>query len=295
MPGGGGDSAASLFEVHHNLTRPLPGLPGAICKVDGASRRRRCVRPCRRPTPTGACSGPTTGPAVELLVGGSGQPEHPRRRLGRVRVAERRRHRRPPEPRRLPPDEPEPSDPPSGDGPGGDDKGGAATRRRRWSLGSGRLRSRPPTRLHPVGLRRPPTPRSPRRATRGPARQEERRQGRQAGRPGRRPRTPSRPRRRSPPSETAEAAPTAEPPDAGRTRAARLGRPGRDRRAVRRGRGGRPGPQEGLAPDDPSARLPRDLHPVAWWVWALGLATGGVAHDQPAAAAAAHRASRAWS
>ena len=22
-----------------------------------------------------------------------------------------------------------------------------------------------------------------------------------------------------------------------------------------------------------SARLPRDLHPVAWWVWALGLAT----------------------
>ena len=21
------------------------------------------------------------------------------------------------------------------------------------------------------------------------------------------------------------------------------------------------------------ARLPRDLHPVAWWVWALGLAT----------------------
>ena len=22
-----------------------------------------------------------------------------------------------------------------------------------------------------------------------------------------------------------------------------------------------------------AARLPRDLHPVAWWVWALGLAT----------------------
>ena len=22
-----------------------------------------------------------------------------------------------------------------------------------------------------------------------------------------------------------------------------------------------------------TARLPRDLHPVAWWVWALGLAT----------------------
>ncbi len=23
----------------------------------------------------------------------------------------------------------------------------------------------------------------------------------------------------------------------------------------------------------PAVRLPRDLHPVAWWVWALGLAT----------------------
>lgn len=34
-----------------------------------------------------------------------------------------------------------------------------------------------------------------------------------------------------------------------------------------------PAVPSGLAPDDGGRRLPRTLHPVAWWVWALSLAT----------------------
>ena len=30
-----------------------------------------------------------------------------------------------------------------------------------------------------------------------------------------------------------------------------------------------------------SSRLPRDLHPVAWWVWALGLATAASLTTNP--------------
>ena len=30
-----------------------------------------------------------------------------------------------------------------------------------------------------------------------------------------------------------------------------------------------------------SARLPRDLHPVAWWVWALGLAAAASLTTNP--------------
>ena len=31
----------------------------------------------------------------------------------------------------------------------------------------------------------------------------------------------------------------------------------------------------------PTARLPRDLHPVAWWLWALGLAGAASATTNP--------------
>ncbi|MFE2144347.1 energy-coupling factor transporter transmembrane component T [Streptomyces sp. NPDC059456] len=34
-----------------------------------------------------------------------------------------------------------------------------------------------------------------------------------------------------------------------------------------------PGPVSGSAPDQGGRRLPRTLHPVAWWIWALALAT----------------------
>ena len=30
-----------------------------------------------------------------------------------------------------------------------------------------------------------------------------------------------------------------------------------------------------------NARLPRDLHPVAWWIWALGLATAATFTTNP--------------
>ena len=30
-----------------------------------------------------------------------------------------------------------------------------------------------------------------------------------------------------------------------------------------------------------SARLPRDLHPIAWWVWAIGLAAGASLSTNP--------------
>jgi energy-coupling factor transport system permease protein len=30
-----------------------------------------------------------------------------------------------------------------------------------------------------------------------------------------------------------------------------------------------------------SARLPRDLHPVAWWLWAIGLATAASLTTNP--------------
>ncbi len=42
VTGGGGDTAASLFEVHHNLTR-VQRQPGAVCKVDGAPASAQCV------------------------------------------------------------------------------------------------------------------------------------------------------------------------------------------------------------------------------------------------------------
>ena len=35
LPDGGGDTAAALFEVHHDLTRASQ-FPGAVCRVDGA-------------------------------------------------------------------------------------------------------------------------------------------------------------------------------------------------------------------------------------------------------------------
>lgn len=38
---GGGDSAASLFEVHHDLTRAAR-FPGAVCRVDGAPADAEC-------------------------------------------------------------------------------------------------------------------------------------------------------------------------------------------------------------------------------------------------------------
>ena len=50
----------------------------------------------------------------------------------------------------------------------------------------------------------------------------------------------------------------------------------RDRRAdrtSRRSRGSRPASLLSVRRPVTAARLPRDLHPVAWWVWALGLAT----------------------
>src|SRR4051794_20606348 len=68
-----------------------------------------------------------------------------------------------------------------------------------------------------------------------------------------------------------------------------MGRADGDRGAVRRHRHRPPGPSAeqrrrvmrarvaGLA----TARLPRDLHPVAWWVWALGLATAATFTTNP--------------
>lgn len=41
VPDGGGDSAASLFEVHHDLTRAAR-FPGAVCRVDGAPADAEC-------------------------------------------------------------------------------------------------------------------------------------------------------------------------------------------------------------------------------------------------------------
>ena len=49
------------------------------------------------------------------------------------------------------------------------------------------------------------------------------------------------------------------------------------------------------APPDVS-RLPRDLHPVAWWLWALGLAAGASLTTNPLTLLHAHRGRRAsWS
>jgi hypothetical protein len=42
VPDGGGDSAASLFEVHHDLTR-VTRFPGAVCKVDGRPGSASCT------------------------------------------------------------------------------------------------------------------------------------------------------------------------------------------------------------------------------------------------------------
>ena len=39
---------------------------------------------------------------------------------------------------------------------------------------------------------------------------------------------------------------------------------------------------------DRDARLPRDLHPVAWWLWAIGLATAASLTTNPLRPAAAH-------
>ncbi len=41
VPDGGGDTAASLFEVHHDLTR-ANRFPGAVCRVDGAPADAEC-------------------------------------------------------------------------------------------------------------------------------------------------------------------------------------------------------------------------------------------------------------
>lgn len=41
VPGGGGDEAADLFEVHHDLTRTSQ-FPGVVCRVDGAPAEAEC-------------------------------------------------------------------------------------------------------------------------------------------------------------------------------------------------------------------------------------------------------------
>ena len=61
-----------------------------------------------------------------------------------------------------------------------------------------------------------------------------------------------------------------------RRRPARLDATRAGRRAARRGRRGRRDP----APDMIS-RLPRDLHPIAWWGWALGLAVAASSTTNP--------------
>jgi energy-coupling factor transport system permease protein len=64
-------------------------------------------------------------------------------------------------------------------------------------------------------------------------------------------------------------------------RSARLGRARRDRRAAGRGRCGAGPPPDPAVTTLLGPGLPRDLHPAAWWLWALGLAAAASLTSNP--------------
>ncbi len=207
VPGGGGDSAASLFEVHHNLTR-VSRFPGAICKVDGLPGDAGC----QAMPPADAYWGlfwsddgsgwSYSSEGVDSLNipdggsvafawqngGGTDAPGAPP----------------------ASPDEPEPSDPPSGDGPGGDDKGGGDKGGGGGPSGPGDPESSAPGDTPSASPSADPTKPAKGDKTDKPGKKNDDKADKQGDKADGEDAEPAE--AEASPSETAEAAPTAEPP-----------------------------------------------------------------------------------
>ena len=172
-----------------------------------------------------------------------------------------------------------------------------------------RRRRRPRSRRrHPPRHRRPDA-RRPHRAPRPRARPRAHRRRRRA-RPrtrSRRDAVPDRGRPRgAPPSESpsdqqTEAGGSLEDPvdptdtTAGDDGGLPAGWPPAGRRAARRGRRGRRRPAAAAAVNRRLIWLPRDLHPVAWWGWALGLAVAASSTTNPGCCCSSSAWRRWWS
>ena len=256
---GGGQTADAAAEGHRPRADVRPALPGLRLPHRRAARRRPVrEHPARRRLLGSVVVGREDG-GVELLLAGRGIPRRSRRAgtspwSGTAPPARsgRRPTRRPTRPRRRRPrPTPTPTKKPSPTPTATPTPSPSATP----SASSSPASPSGPT-ASPSRTKKPkPTPSPPLRDDERAHLRSTRRRADRGGWSRRGPRGPFRHDR------------------GGRRRwAPGLGRPGGGRRAPRRRRRGRPRPTEAAAVNPALTWLPRDLHPVAWWGWAIGLA-----------------------